>query len=96
MLFIIDVSVEGIFRKPGSFKHLNDLSEEIDKSPGEINLLNENAIHLAALMKRFLRAMPEPLLTFKLHRLFTTIQSEWSNKSIQIGDSCSFFGRAGK
>jgi hypothetical protein len=68
--------VEGIFRKPGSVKHLNDLLEEIDKSPGEINLLNENAIHLAGLMKRFLRAMPEPLLTFKLHRLFTTIQSK--------------------
>ncbi|KAI8340142.1 hypothetical protein BC941DRAFT_393152 [Chlamydoabsidia padenii] len=70
----MDVSVEGIFRKSGNVRRLNALCEEIDKSSGDINLINENAIHLAALMKRFLREMPEPLLTFKLHRLFTTIQ----------------------
>ncbi|KAI8084623.1 uncharacterized protein BX664DRAFT_337422 [Halteromyces radiatus] len=70
----MDVSVEGIFRKNGNIRHLKDMIENIDKNPNDINLMNENAIQLAALIKKFLREMPEPLLTFKLHRLFTTIQ----------------------
>lgn len=52
------------------------MCEDIDKNPNDVNLMNENAIQLAALIKKFLREMPEPLLTFKLHRLFTTIQSK--------------------
>ncbi|CAO3597215.1 unnamed protein product [Absidia cylindrospora] len=69
-----DVTVKGIFRKNGNIKHLKDMCEEIDKNPNDVNLMNENAIQLAALIKKFLREMPEPLLTFKLHRLFTAIQ----------------------
>ncbi|ORZ23186.1 hypothetical protein BCR42DRAFT_404189 [Absidia repens] len=70
----MNVSVEGIFRKNGRIGELRHLCEEIDKNPNNINLMKENATQLAALIKKFLRDMPEPLLTFKLYRLFTTIQ----------------------
>ncbi|KAI9301010.1 hypothetical protein BJ944DRAFT_272121, partial [Cunninghamella echinulata] len=70
----MDMSVEGIFRKNGNIRLLKDLSEEIDKNPTDINYTKHNAIQLAALIKKFLRELPEPLLTFKLHKLFTTIQ----------------------
>lgn len=70
-----DVSVEGIFRKNGNIRRLKELSEEIDKNPANVNLANETPIQVAALLKRFLREMPEPLLTFKLYKLFVTSQS---------------------
>ncbi|CAO3597185.1 unnamed protein product [Absidia cylindrospora] len=70
----MNVSVEGIFRKNGRIGELRHLCEEIDRNPNGVNLMNENATQLAALIKKFLRDMPEPLLTFKLYRLFTTIQ----------------------
>ncbi|KAG2228706.1 hypothetical protein INT48_001980 [Thamnidium elegans] len=70
----MDMSVEGIFRKNGNIRGLKELSEEIDKNPNAIQLLNETPIQLAALIKKFLRELPDPLLTFRLHRLFITAQ----------------------
>lgn len=72
----MDMSVEGIFRKNGNIRGLKELSEEIDKNPNAIQLLNETPIQLAALIKKFLRELPDPLLTFRLHRLFITAQSK--------------------
>ncbi|PKY50464.1 RhoGAP-domain-containing protein [Rhizophagus irregularis] len=70
----MDMSVEGIFRKNGNIRRLKDLSEAIDKNPSAVNLSEDNPVQVAALMKKFLRDLPDPLLTFKLHRLFITSQ----------------------
>jgi hypothetical protein len=72
----IDVSVEGIFRKNGNIRRLKELSEEIDRNPAQVNLANETPIQIAALLKKFLRELPEPLLTYKLYKLFVVSQSK--------------------
>lgn len=73
----MDMSVEGIFRKNGNIRRLRELSEEIDKNPNSIQFLNETPIQVAALIKKFLRELPDPLLTYKLHRLFISAQSKF-------------------
>ncbi|KAI8984108.1 hypothetical protein BDF20DRAFT_971307 [Mycotypha africana] len=84
----MDMSVEGIFRKNGNIRRLKELTEEIDRSyPGGSSsnnnndndsggqpFINETPVQLAALIKKFLRELPDPLLTHKLHRLFITAQ----------------------
>ncbi|KAI7860850.1 hypothetical protein BDC45DRAFT_492974 [Circinella umbellata] len=69
----MDMSVEGIFRKNGNIRRLKEVSEEIDTNPTNVQLMNEGPIQVAALTKKFLRELPEPLLTFKLHKLFTSV-----------------------
>lgn len=70
----MDVSVEGIFRKNGNIRRLKELSEALDRDSTSVNLADDNPVQLAALLKRFLRELPDPLLTFKLHRLFVMSQ----------------------
>jgi hypothetical protein len=71
----MDLSVEGVFRKNGSIKRLNDTVVIIDKEGCDaVDLSKENVVQVAALLKRYLRALPDPLLTFKLHRLFIASQ----------------------
>jgi len=70
------MSVEGIFRKNGNIRRLKELSDAIDKNPSSVNLAEDNPVQVAALLKRFLRDLPDPLLTYKLHRLFIASQSE--------------------
>lgn len=69
-----DMSIEGVFRKNGNIRQLKVLSEKIDHSTStndmDALLSNENSVQLAALLKRFLREMPEPLMTFSLYPLF--------------------------
>ena len=72
----MDMSVEGVFRKNGNIRGLKDLAERIDAKEGEVALDKENPVQVAALLKRFLRELPDPLLTYKLHDLFTTSQSK--------------------
>jgi hypothetical protein len=69
------MSVEGIFRKNGNIRRLKDLTEAIDRDPSSVDLTTDNPVQLAALLKKFLRDMPDPLLTFKLHKLFINSQS---------------------
>ncbi|KAI7870235.1 hypothetical protein BDF14DRAFT_1776310 [Spinellus fusiger] len=69
-----DMSVEGVFRKNGNIRRLKELTEQLDKNPHDVDLASENAIQIAALLKKFLRELPDPLLTFKLHGLFTCAQ----------------------
>jgi hypothetical protein len=71
----MDMSVEGVFRKNGNIRRLKDLSEMIDTKYEQVDLSRENPVQVAALLKKFLREMPDPLLTFKLHRLFVISQS---------------------
>ena len=71
----MDMSVEGVFRKNGNIKKLKDMAEEIDAKGGDaVDLNRESPVQIAALLKKFLRALPDPVMTFKLHRLF--IQSQ--------------------
>lgn len=70
------MSVEGVFRKNGNIRRLKDLSEALDRDAASVNLSDENPVQLAALLKRFLRDLPDPLLTFKLFQLFIATQRE--------------------
>ena len=70
------MSVEGIFRKNGNIRRLKDLSEALDRDPASVNLSDDNPVQLAALLKKFLRDLPDPLMTFKLYQLFLATQRE--------------------
>lgn len=64
----MDMSVEGVFRKNGNIKGLKALTEQINQHPNRMpDLTTETPIQLAALLKKFLRELPDPLLTSKLH-----------------------------
>ena len=78
------MSVEGIFRKNGNIRRLKEVSEEIDTNPTNVQLMNEGPIQVAALTKKFLRELPEPLLTFKLHKLFTSVHRMYIHIYIYI------------
>lgn len=71
----MDMSVEGVFRKNGNIKRLKDTAEAIDQGQTP-DLSRDNPVQVAALLRRFLREMPDPLLTFKLHRIFIYSQSK--------------------
>ena len=70
----MDMSIEGIFRKNGNIRGLSVLAEKLDAKEEEVDLVKEGPVQIGALMKRFFRDMPDPLLTSKLHRLFITSQ----------------------
>ncbi|TFY80882.1 hypothetical protein EWM64_g3132 [Hericium alpestre] len=70
----MDMSVEGIFRKNGNIRRLKDLTEALDRDPSSVDLSHDNPVQLAALLKKFLRELPDPLLTFKLHKLLIASQ----------------------
>jgi hypothetical protein len=71
------MSVEGIFRKNGNIRRMNQVIELFDKDPSSIELSTDNPVQLAALLKRFLRDLPDPLLTYKLHKLWIGTQSRF-------------------
>lgn len=73
----MDMSVEGVFRKNGNIKGLRDLSEKLDAKEVDVDLSKENPVQVAALLKKFLRELPDPLMTHKLYRLFVTSQSKF-------------------
>lgn len=67
----MDMSVEGIFRKNGNIKRLKILTSEIDDNPGKPpEFSKENAIQLSALLKKYIRELPDPLLTTVLYSLW--------------------------
>jgi len=71
----MDMSIEGIFRKNGNIRRLKELTEAIDRDASTVDLSTDNPVQLAALLKKFLRDLPDPLMTFKLHRLSIASQS---------------------
>uniref|UniRef100_A0A060TDS4 ARAD1D46398p n=1 Tax=Blastobotrys adeninivorans TaxID=409370 RepID=A0A060TDS4_BLAAD len=78
-----DMSVEGIFRKNGNIRRLKEFSEKIDKNPDKGGILSEeNAVQLAALLKKYLRELPEPLMTSRLLKLWISAQkfSDYESK----------------
>lgn len=72
--YFADMSIEGIFRKNGNIRRLKDLTEALDRDSGAVNLSDDNPVQLAALLKKFLRDLPDPLMTFKLFQLFIAAQ----------------------
>ena len=71
----MDLSVEGVFRKNGNIKRLNDTMAIIDKEGCDaVDFSKENVVQVAAMLKKYLRELPDPLLTFKLHRLWIASQ----------------------
>ena len=70
-----DLSIEGIFRKNGNIRRLNELVDEINKNPLQFDLHDDNAIQIAALLKKFLRDLPEPLIIPSLYEIFTMVPS---------------------
>lgn len=72
-----DMSVEGIFRLNGNIKKLRELTEQINKSPYKSpDFSAHTAVQLAALMKKWLRELPTPLLTFNYYDLWISSQIE--------------------
>ncbi|KAK9355023.1 hypothetical protein V1523DRAFT_345778 [Lipomyces doorenjongii] len=72
-----DMSVEGVFRKNGNIRKLKALADHIDKAAGNlqpVDLESESPVQLAALLKKFLRELPDPLLTFKLYKVWVASQ----------------------
>lgn len=78
------MSIEGIFRKNGNIRRLKDLAEAIDRDADSVDLTTDNAVQLAALLKKFLRELPDPLLTYKLYRLFVASQCELPFHSVCV------------
>ncbi|KAH0608062.1 uncharacterized protein H6S33_002114 [Morchella sextelata] len=70
----MDMSVEGVFRKNGNIRKLKELADQIDRSETQVEMSGWGPVQIAALLKKFLRELPDPLLTFKLHRLFVASQ----------------------
>jgi hypothetical protein len=87
-----DMSVEGIFRKNGNIRRLKELTEAIDRDPASVDLTTDNPVQLAALLKKFLRELPDPLLTYKLHHLLIATQCSSSFLLIsRAADHLRFF-----
>lgn len=70
----MDLSVEGVFRKNGNIKKLSETVDKIDREGCEnINLSSQPVVQVAALLKKYLRELPDPLMTNKLYRLWLTV-----------------------
>lgn len=67
------MSIEGIFRKNGNIRRLKELTDALDRDANTVDLTQENPVQLAALMKKFFRELPDPLMTFKLHKLWNAV-----------------------
>ena len=83
------MSVEGIFRKNGNIRRLKELTEAIDRDPLSVDLTQDNPVQLAALLKKFLRELPDPVMTFKLHKLFIASQCKfffcsWDSRKVTL------------
>ncbi|PRT52439.1 Rho-type GTPase-activating protein 1 [Wickerhamiella sorbophila] len=71
-----DMSVEGVFRKNGNIRRIREFVEAVDKNPDFTSTLaDEQPIQLAALLKKFLRELPEPLMGSKLTKLWVQVNS---------------------
>jgi hypothetical protein len=67
----MDLSVEGVFRKNGNIKKMTNMIEQINAEGCDtVNFMEQPVVQLAALLKRYLRELPDPLMTHKLYRLW--------------------------
>ncbi|KAH9902250.1 rho-type GTPase-activating protein [Xylariomycetidae sp. FL2044] len=66
-----DLSIEGVFRKNGNIKKLSEQVATIDRDGCDAIRWNDETPHqLAALLKRYLRELPDPLMSQKLYHLW--------------------------
>ncbi|XP_029580611.1 unconventional myosin-IXb isoform X5 [Salmo trutta] len=61
---------EGIYRKSGSACHARELHQLLETNPERATLENYSIHTVTGLVKRWLRELPEPLLTFSLYNDF--------------------------
>ncbi len=67
----MDLSVEGVFRKNGNIKKQQEMVDRVNNDGcDQINFMEQPVIQLAAILKRYLRDLPDPLMTHKLYRLW--------------------------
>lgn len=79
----MDMSVEGVFRKNGNIRRLRELAELIDNQGCEgVDFSKETPVQVAALLKKFLRELPDPIMTHKLHRLWVTAASKFNGHAL--------------
>ncbi|XP_064183973.1 rho GTPase-activating protein 6-like [Anguilla rostrata] len=81
------IQTVGIFRVGSSKKRVRQLREEFDRGT-DVLLDEDHSVHdVAALLKEFLRDMPDPLLTKELYTAFintTLLDSEGQQSSLQL------------
>ncbi|OMJ22849.1 Rho-type GTPase-activating protein 1 [Smittium culicis] len=78
----MDLAVEGIFRKNGNIRRLREVSKAADKDHKLVNLNQDNSVQVAALLKKFCREIPDPIVPFRMRKLFLDI-----NASIESPDA---------
>lgn len=67
----MDLSVEGVFRKNGNIKKQQELVDKVNLEGCDvISFMDMPVVQLAAVLKRYLRDLPDPLMTHKLYRLW--------------------------
>lgn len=67
----MDLSVEGVFRKNGNIKKQQEMVERVNNEGCDtVNFMEQPVVQLAALLKRYLRDLPDPLMTHKLYKLW--------------------------
>ncbi|KAJ1815177.1 Rho-type GTPase activating protein Rga1, partial [Coemansia sp. RSA 2598] len=69
----MDLAVEGIFRKNGNIRRLREVTDAVDKDHSRVDLKKDTPVQIAALLKKFLREIPDPLIPFRMRRLFLAI-----------------------
>ncbi|GAA6040107.1 hypothetical protein JCM8097_002031 [Rhodosporidiobolus ruineniae] len=72
-LMQMDMTTEGIFRKSGNLRVIDEIVHALDSSGGNdtvIDLAALDPITLADIFKRFLRFLPDPVLSGHLFKLF--------------------------
>ncbi|EDQ92730.1 RhoGAP domain-containing protein [Monosiga brevicollis MX1] len=64
----------GLFRVSGSTRRVHEMAQALDRGE-ELDFASTNPIEVAALLKYFLRLLPDPLLPTHLYALFTRASS---------------------